>query len=223
MEYSTVINFVLLQKSFFPFISASKISLCIAFFAFLLGISFGSVLAFLLRSKFFFIRLLASAYCMIIRGTPMLLHVMGLFLFLPVFGISLSPITVAIIAIGLNSAAYMSRVIEAGIDGVDGGQWEAGQTLGLNKFQVLRFIIFPQAIKIIFPMIKSEIVTLIKDSSLASIIGVIEISQQGQLIASTTYDIFTAYAGIAISYLVLTLTVSLFCFFLEKGLFYART
>ena len=142
---------------------------------------------------------------------------------MPVFGISLSPIAVALIAIGLNSAAYMSRVIEAGIDSVDEGQWEAGQTLGLNKFQVLRFIIFPQAIKIIFPMIKSEIVTLIKDSSLASIIGVIEISQQGQLIASTTYDIFTAYAGIAISYLVLTLTVSLLCFFLEKGLFYVRT
>ncbi len=217
-----MINFVLLQKSFVPFLVASKISLSIAFFSFLIGITFGSVLVLFFCSDFFIFRFLASVYCVIIRGTPMLLHVMGLFLFLPVVGICLSSMTVAIIAIGLNSAAYMSRVIESGIESVDQGQWEAGKSLGLTKFQVLRFIIFPQAIKIIFPMVKSEIVTLIKDSSLASIIGVIEISQQGQLIASATYDIFTAYAGIAISYLVLTSTVSLLCFFLEKGLFHAR-
>lgn len=217
-----MINFVLLQKSFVPFLLASKISLSIAFFSFLIGITFGSVLVLFFCSDFFIFRFLASVYCVIIRGTPMLLHVMGLFLFLPIVGICLSSMVVAIIAIGLNSAAYMSRVIESGIKGVDRGQWEAGKSLGLTKFQILRFIIFPQAIKIIFPMVKSEVITLIKDSSLASIIGVIEISQQGQLIASTTYDIFTAYAGIAISYLVLTSTVSLLCFFLEKGLFHAR-
>ena len=146
---------------------------------------------------------------------------MLLFLFLPLIGFILPVQIVAILAIGLNSGAYMSQVIKTGIESVSSGQQEAARSLGLTQFQTFLFIIFPQGSKTIFPILKNEAVTLIKDSSLASVIGVLEISQQGQLIASSTYDALTAYIGVGITYLLLTSFVSFLFYFVERRFFYA--
>ena len=216
-----MIDILLLKKNIIPFLVGAKASLCIAFFSFLIGLLIGSVLAFFLLSKNVLLQSIGLIYITIIRGTPMLLHIMLLFLFLPLIGFILPVQMVAILAIGLNSAAYMSQVIKTGIESVSSGQQEAARSLGLTRFQTFLFIIFPQGLKTIFPMLKNEAVTLIKDSSLASVIGVFEISQQGQLIASSTYDALTAYVGVGIAYLLLTFLVSFFFYLIERRFFYA--
>ncbi len=194
----------------------ASISLKIALSGLVIGAIGGTLLALvsLYGNKLF--KIMASLYVNIFRGTPMFVQMITLFYVLPTLGIMFSAYTTAIIAIGLNSIAYMSQVIKAGIQAVDRGQIQAAYTLGFSKAQVMRFIILPQAIRIVFPALTNECITLIKDSSLASVIGVAELTHEGSLMMSRTYDALTAYAGIAIIYLCMTSILTLFLYFLEK-------
>jgi ABC-type amino acid transport system permease subunit len=126
----------------------------------------------------------------------------------------------AIISIGLNSAAYLSQTILTGITSVNKGQLEAAQTLGFTKAQIIRHIIFPQAIRTVLPNLESEIVTLIKDSSLASTIGVYELTKQGDIIRSQTYDTVSVFFAIGLIYLTLTTTVTILISVLNKKINY---
>ena len=156
----------------------------------------------------------------IIRGTPMLIQIMGTYFILRSWGIPIPTFWSAIISIGLNSAAYLSQTILSGITSVRSGQIEAAKTLGFSSAQTIRYIIFPQAIRSILPNLESEIVTLIKDSSLASIIGVYELTQQGQIIISQTYDTPSVYFAIGLIYLTLTTTVTILMSLLNKKINY---
>ena len=114
----------------------------------------------------------------------------------------------AIIVCGLNSAAYMSEVIRSGIQAVDKGQMEAARSLGMSKSMAMKLIIIPQAIKIILPAVGNEFVTLIKETSVLSFVGVVEILRKGTLLNAATYQAFPAYIGVALAYMLLTIPLS---------------
>lgn len=160
------------------------------------------------------IKLLTHLYVSIIRGTPMLIQITFMSIILPQFGFSM--LATAIIAIGLNSAAYISQIIKAGIQSVGQGQIEAAYVLGLSQWQTIRYIVLPQAIKVVVPALVNEIITLIKDSSLASIIGVVELFKTGTIIISRTYNAIPIYCAIAFLYLILTYSLTTFVHVLQK-------
>ena len=112
----------------------------------------------------------------------------------------------AIIVCGLNSAAYMSEVIRSGIQAVDKGQMEAARSLGMSKSMAMKLIIIPQAI--ILPAVGNEFVTLIKETSVLSFVGVVEILRKGTLLNAATYQAFPAYIGVALAYMLLTIPLS---------------
>ena len=143
------------------------------------------ILGTLHSSKNRFVRWLVLMYTTLFRGTPMLIQILFARYALPRMGIMLPAFWSAVCAIGLNSGAYISFIIHSGISSVPRGQVEAGKVLGFSYFQILRYIVLPQALQIVFPALGNEFITLIKDSSLASVIGVPELTQQSNFILST--------------------------------------
>ena len=215
-----MIDFELLITYYPLLLSGVMTSLQIAFMSCAIGTILGTGIGTILASKNKFARMIAQTYVAIIRGTPMLIQIMGTYFILRTSGIAIPALWSAIISIGLNSGAYLSQTILTGITSVSKGQLEAAKVLGFTQFQTIRYVIFPQAIRTVLPNLESEIVTLIKDSSLASIIGVYEISQQGQIIISQTYDTLSVYFAIGIIYLTLTTTVTILISFLNKKINY---
>ena len=166
--------------------------------------------------------IVGNTYVTLIRGTPMLVQIVALFFILPCAGIIIPAFWSAVLAIGMNSAAYISQTIRAGIQAVGKGQLEAAQTLGFSPTQTIKLIILPQAFRTMLPSLGNECITLIKDSSLASVIGVAELSHQGSIIMSRTYDALTVYAGVALIYLLITSLASLLLYALERKIQYVK-
>ncbi len=193
-----MINLNIIVKYYPMLLSGTLISLQIAFISSGIGALVGTCLGVILASTNKVAKFFAQLYVSIVRGTPMLIQIMGMYVVLRTAGIPIPAFWSAIISIGLNSAAYLSQTILSGIKSVSKGQIEAAQTLGFTKYQTIRYIIFPQAIRTVIPNLESEIVTLIKDSSLASTIGVYEISKQGEIIISQTYDPISVFFAIGI-------------------------
>ena len=146
----------------------------------------------------------------------MLVQILFVYYVLPQFGVMIAPLWAASLAIGLNSAAYISQVIRSGIGAVPQGQVEAAKTLGFTSMQIWRFIIYPQAFRFALPALGNELVTLVKDSSLASIIGVMELSKEASIIRSRTYDAFSILLAVSMIYLSITSTLSFLLNKLEK-------
>lgn len=215
-----MINFNLLVKYYPLFATGVITSLEIAFASCAIGAIIGTGLGITLAGKNKIAKLFAQAYVSVVRGTPMLVQIMGTYFVLRSCGIAVPALWSAIISIGLNSAAYLSQTILSGITSVSKGQIEAAKTLGFSSFQTIRYIVFPQAIRSILPNLESEIVTLIKDSSLASTLGVYELTQQGQTIISQTYDTPSVYFAIGLIYLILTTTVTILMSLLNKKINY---
>ena len=205
-----MIDTALIWVSLPNLMQGTLISLQITFIAACLGFGFGSFLALAETTPSKLCRFGIGTYVTLFRGTPMLVQILFVFYVLPQFGILIAPFWAASLAIGFNSAAYMSQVIRSGINAVPAGQIEAAQTLGFSRLQTLRHIVFPQAFRITLPSLGNELTTLIKDSSLASIIGVMELSKEASIIRSRTYDAFSILLAISLIYLCLTALVS-FC------------
>lgn len=209
-----IIDFNLIIQYLPALLQGLVVTLEIATAGCLIGLVLGTLLALMQTSHNKLLRLLVSAYIIIIRGTPMLIQIVFASLMLPQFGIS--AFWTAIIAIGLNSAAYISQVLRTGIASVSKGQIEAAKVLGFSTQDTIQYIILPQALRTTLPALGNEFVTLIKDSALASIIGVTELTKQANFVKSRTFDAITVYFAVAILYLILTSTVSFFVARLEK-------
>jgi His/Glu/Gln/Arg/opine family amino acid ABC transporter permease subunit len=179
-----------------------------------IGLILGTLFALMQTSKNSLFRLFVTSYVVIIRGTPMLIQIVFASILLPYIGIT--ALWTAIIAIGLNSAAYISQIIRSGISSVGIGQVEAAKVLGFSTPDTIRYIVLPQALRTTLPALGNEFVTLIKDSALASIIGVSELTKQASFVKSRTLDAITVYFAVAILYLILTSTISFFVARLEK-------
>jgi His/Glu/Gln/Arg/opine family amino acid ABC transporter permease subunit len=157
-----------------------------------------------------------GAYVTIIRGTPMLIQIAFLYYAIATWGLGLSAFATAVFAIGINSSAYIAEIVRSGINAVDHGQIEAAYTLGITQPTIMRHIILPQAFSKIIPALGNEAITLVKDSSLASTIGVMELFNEGRTVISTTYDALSTYCAIAILYLIITTIVSYIFSYIES-------
>lgn len=188
-------------------------TLIIALFATLIGVLIG-VLVGIVRvyhnqtGKLKFFNALCNIYVSIIRGTPVLIQLMILYYL--IFS-SLSRdyvLIVAIIGFGLNSGAYVSEIIRGGIISIDFGQTEAGRSLGLNQAQTMRHIILPQAIKNALPALGNEFIVLLKETSVAGNIAVLEMTRAADLVRSRTFDAFFPLISVALIYWVLVTGLS---------------
>lgn len=131
-------------------------------------------------------------------------------------GHRVDPFLAAVTACGINSGAYVSEIIRAGIQSIDIGQMEAGRSLGLTWWQTMYHIILPQALRNILPPLGNEFIAMLKDSSLVSVIGFEELTRRGQLIIAQTYGSFEIWLTVAFLYLVMTLAISRLVSFLER-------
>jgi len=213
-----MIDFNLLQESFPMLLSGTWLTLQIATFGCILGFALGTVLGCAQGNKLFIIRALVTAWVTIIRGTPMIVQITFIYFLLPEIGLGLPAFWAATVAIGINSSAYISEIIRSGITSINKGQLEAAHVLGLSRYDTTRYIVLPQALRVTLPALGNEFITLIKDSSLASIIGVTELYRQATYIRTTTYDIITPYVGMALIYLILTTSLSIAINRLERRL-----
>ena len=149
---------------------------------------------------------LCRIYLTVIRGTPMMVQL--LIMYFVIFASTTNTELVAILAFGINSGAYVAEIIRGGIMSIDAGQMEAGLSLGLNYVKTMRFIIVPQAIKNILPALGNEMITLLKDTSLVTVIGLKDMVKGALIIQGRTYQAFMPLVVVAIIYLVLVIILS---------------
>lgn len=201
------------------------ISLLIAAVSLVLGLILGILGSTAKRSKYRIFRIIGNVYVEVIRGTPMLLQILLLFSVVPSLYTALTgdilrinTYVIGAIAMSINSGAYSTELIRSGINGVDKGQWEACETLGLSHWQTMKMVVLPQAFKIIIPPVISEFITLIKDSSLISCIGAVELLKGAQVIGAKYFDVMSPYCVAAIFYLIMTLSVSYLGRYIERKL-----
>lgn len=220
-----IVQEILSRDNLLFMIQGAGMSLALAIGALTIGVILGTMGASAKISKSPILRFFGSFYVELFRGTPMLLQILFFFLGVPVIYQSITgnvlranPYIVGLIALSFNSGAYTTELIRSGVIGVDKGQWEAGETLGLNHSQTMRFIILPQAFKRVIPPLVSEFITLIKDSSLISSIGAAELLYTAQVLGARYFNFLVPLITASIMYLVLTLTVSYFARRLERRL-----
>ena len=154
-----------------------------------------------------------DVYTTVIRGIPITVL---LLIFYYLILVSANGVTVAIIAFGINSGAYMAELIRSGINAVDKGQMEAARSLGMSKWQAMRTIIFPQAIKNILPAIGNECIALLKETSVAGYVAVVDLTRAANLIRNNTYDAFNPLMVLAIVYLSLVIIMTKLLGILER-------
>ena len=211
-------DFSFLNKYYFFFISGTENTIFLALFTVLLGTVFGTGLALLKLSKNKVGRFIASAYIEFIRGTPVMVQLFIIYYGLPYIGVKFPDVpafgndfpdfVAGIITLAINSAAYVAEIIRAGIQAVDKGQGEAARSLGLTQTMTMRYIIIPQALKNILPALGNEFITVIKESSIVSIIGIHELMYNADTVRGNTFEPFSPLLVAALIYFVLTFTLS---------------
>ncbi len=191
--------------------------------ALVIGILFGLLLALMKMSSNIVLKTISTVYIEVIRGAPLIVQALimayGVPQLLQSHGIQFKwPYLVipAIIVCGGNSAAYVAEVIRSGIQAVPKGQMEAARAIGMSRRKAMRLIIIPQALKIVLPTFGNEFVSLIKETSVLSYVGVVEILRRGALWNAATFNTFEAYVGVAVVYLLLTVPTSNLIRALEK-------
>ena len=182
----------------------------VALLAAIMGLIIGFVIALCNLSKNKFLNLLGKIYTDVIRGTPSVTQLMIIY-FVIFKSVNWEKWIIAAIAFSINSGAYVSEIIRAGILSIDKGQTEAGRSLGLSKVQTMMSIIVPQAVKNIFPAMCNEFITLIKETAIVGYVGLVDIQKAGDFIKSATYEAFMPLIATAIIYFIIikALTIGL--------------
>ena len=161
---------------------------------------------------------LCKVYLAVIRGTPMMVQllIMGFVVMVPKEQTGM--IICGIITLGINSGAYVAEIARSGLQSVDSGQMEAGRSLGLSYLQTMRKIVIPQAIKNILPALGNEMITLLKDTSLVSVIALRDVTKQAQNIVAKTYQAYMPYISLAVIYLIIVLFLTKLLTIFERRL-----
>ena len=190
------------------FVKGIWYTIVITIFSVVIGIVLGMILALMRLSDVKIFRWIAIAYIEFIRGTPQMVQILFVYFGIGYIIPGLSAVAAGIIAIGLNSGAYVAEDIRSGINSVAKGQTEAARSLGLSQKKTYRYVVIPQAIKNIWPALGNEFITLLKDSSLVSVIGVSELMYQTQLIQTSTYRGVLPLFIAMIIYFIITFTLT---------------
>ena len=164
----------------------------------------------------FVLNAISKFYLTVTRGTPVVVQLMICYFI--VFAAADDGVPVAIFAFGFNSGAYVAEIFRAGIMSVDNGQFEAGRSLGFNYFQTMRFIVIPQMFKAVLPTLCNEFIALLKETSVAGYVGVIDLTKAGNTIGGRTFSYFIPLITVAVIYLVLVIILSFFVNKLERRL-----
>lgn len=211
-----------MEKTLLVMLEGTVVSLQIFFLTLLLSIPLGLIVAAGKMSKYSFINIPVKIFMMAARGTPLILQLIFIY-FAPyyLFGISYDRFTAAIIAFSLNYAAYYAEIYRGGIESIPSGQYEASRVLGFTKVQTFFRIILPQVIKRILPATGNEVITLVKDTALAQVIGVAELFRAAQNAASRDFSTTPIFVA-GIFYFILNWIVSEIFIKIEKKLSYYR-
>lgn len=183
-------------------LSGIGVTIKVSILAIILGILIGLLIALCNLSKSKLLNIIGGIYTDVIRGTPSVTQLMIIY-FVIFASVNLEKWIIAAIAFGINSGAYVSEIIRAGILSIDKGQTEAGRSLGLNGAQTMMHIIIPQAVKNIFPALCNEFIVLIKETAIVGYVGLVDIQKAGDYIKSNTFEAFMPLIGVAIIYYVL--------------------
>jgi polar amino acid transport system permease protein len=198
------------------FLTTIWISIC----ALILSVLIALVNAFLLGSKSSFLNALGTFYVELVRGTPLLVQLLLIFyVFAQSFGID-NRYLVGIFTLALFSGAYVSEIFRAGLESIPKAQWDAARVMGLTDGKILKLIILPQAFRVVLPPLAGQFISLIKDSSLLSVIAISELTLNAQEVNSFTYSTLESYIPLAILYLSLTLPLSQVIKLLERKMKY---
>ncbi|MGN0740351.1 MAG: amino acid ABC transporter permease [Treponema sp.] len=192
-------------------------TILIAVCAILIGTVLGCIFALMKISDSRVLKFIAETYTTVLRGIPLATQLM-IFYFVIFAPLGLNKLLVAILAYGINSGAYCTEIFRAGIQSIDNGQTEAGRSLGLSKRQTLFNIILPQAVKAVLPTYTSEFIVLLKETSVASFIAVMDLTKAGDMIRNATYNAWIPLLTCAVIYLVMTCGLTRLFSLLERHL-----
>jgi polar amino acid transport system permease protein len=205
------------EKKTGPILNGLWVTLKISFFAAILTFVIGTVVAFMKLSSYQFLKDIATVYITIVRGTPLLVQIF-LFYFIVANIFELDRFVAGVLALGIFFGAYMAEILRGAIQSIDKGQLEAANSLGISKFQAMRYIILPQAFKRALPTLVGEMIALIKDSSLVSVISITDLTKVGKEIVANTFSPFETWIVIALVYLSITSVLSYIGHRLEKNM-----
>ena len=184
------------------------VTLQIALISGVLSILLGFALGLSALGNVRLLRLLVAGYVDFIRGTPLLIQIFLIFFALPVVGVRLDEIWAGIVALSINTAAYMAETVRGGVGSVERGQTEAARSIGMTQPQILTYILLPQALKPMVPPLTNELITMTKNTSLLSVISVYELTRAGQAIISVHFVPFEIYLLLVLYYYVLIKSLS---------------
>lgn len=217
-----IYNSFIYQDRYKYYLTGLGNTIIMAFFACLIGVVLGLILSLVIdynekTGKLYLLSTFARMYIGIIRGTPALLQLMILY-YIIFESVNINIVVVGIISFGLNSGAYVSQIIRSGLISIPKGQEEASTMLGFNYFQTMKYVIMPQALRNVLPALGNEFITLLKETSVAGYIGILELTKASDIVASSTYDYFFPLLIVAIIYLILTLGLTKLLNFFERRL-----
>ena len=199
------------------FLEGATTTVLLSFFSVIVGVGCGTLMALARLSQNKFLSKAAKVYIDIIRGTPLLVQ-----LYLVYFGLAtvldLNDFVSGVIAVSVNTTAYIAEIIRSGIQSVDKGQMEAARSMGMPKRMAMRQIILPQAMKNILPAIGNEFATLIKETSIVSLIGIHDLMYSSDTVRGATFTVFIPLLMTAFLYFVMTTTIAFFMDKLERKL-----
>ncbi|NLP16404.1 MAG: amino acid ABC transporter permease [Clostridiales bacterium] len=204
-------NAIVPDQRYLSYLQGLKITLLISFFAIILGILIGVLVAVFkvtaTNYKMKWLSSICNVYINVIRGTPLMVQLLIIYNLIFTSRNS-NEIIIGSVCFGINSGAYVAEIIRAGIESIDNGQMEAGRSLGMSYIQTMRKIILPQAVRNILPALGNEFIVLIKETSVASVIAVTDLTKAAQYIGSRTWDILPPLIIAALCYLVIVMGLS---------------
>lgn len=212
-------DFSYLQKYYGFFLNGTMMTLLISFFGVIFGVLLGVVFALMKLSKNILMKSFSAAYIEVVRGTPIMVQMFIVYYGLPrLVRMDFEDLTLGIIAVSLNSAAYVAEIIRAGILSIDKGQMEAARSLGMSHRLAMTNIIIPQAFKNILPALGNEFITLIKESAIVSIIGIHDLMYNTDTVRGNTFRPFSPLVVAAAIYFTITFSLSKLLGIMERRL-----
>ncbi|STP38817.1 glutamine ABC transporter permease protein GlnM [Enterococcus durans] len=206
----------LIQTYGSTFVDGFKITIYSSILALLFSLIIGTLMAIFQLSKNKLISGLAKAYVEFFRNIPLLIIVMFFYVVVPLYWISFDGFQAGMIGLTIYTSAFIAETVRSGIQTVPKGQTEAGLSAGLTYSQTMRYIVLPQAFKIVVPPLGNQFINLVKNSSILAIVAGLDLMYQGDLIASETFNTFDTYIIVGLFYLVITLPLSYLMVYLEK-------